>query len=186
MSKEKKINSLKEKYLKEITPTLKETLKISNVMEVPKVEKVVLNMWIGTYIKSGNKDYSSLQEHLKLIAWQAPTVRYAKKAISNFKLRAGMPVWLSVTLRGDNMYNFLEKLVNIVLPRVRDFRWINKNGFDKSGNYNFWIKEHTIFLEVPKDDVIQTHGIQITVKTTAKDKEGGKELLKLLWFPFSK
>jgi large subunit ribosomal protein L5 len=107
-------------------------------------------------------------------------VRYAKKAISNFKLRAGMPVGLSVTLRGDNMYNFLEKLVNIVLPRVRDFRGVNKNGFDKAGNYNFGIKEHTIFLEVPQDDVVQAHGIQITVKTTAKNKEGGKELLKLL------
>ena len=177
---------LKEKYLKEIAPALKEKLKISNVMEIPKVEKVVLNIWIWTYVRSGNKDYSSLQEHLRLISLQAPTVRYAKKAISNFKLRAGMPVLLCVTLRWDSMYNFLEKLVNIVLPRVRDFRGINKNGFDKAWNYNFWIKEHTIFLEVPQDDVIQPHGIQVTVKTTAKDKESWKELLTLLWFPFSK
>lgn len=177
---------LKEKYIKEIAPKLQEILGISNPMEIPKVEKVVLNMWIWTYIRSGNKDYSTLQEHLKLISGQAPTVRYAKKAISNFKLRAGMPVWLSVTLRWDNMYNFLEKLVHVVLPRVRDFRGINKNGFDKTWNYNFGVKEHSIFLEVPQDDVIQTHGIQITVKTTAKTKEAGKELLGLLWFPFSK
>jgi len=177
---------LKEKYLNEIVPALKEKLEIENIMEVPKIDKVVLNMWIWTFIRSWNKDYSVLQEHLKLIAWQAPTVRYAKKAISNFKLRAWMPVWLSVTLRGDRMYNFLEKLINIVLPRVRDFRWVNKKGFDKQWNYNFWIKEHSIFLEVPQDDVVKTHWIQITVKTTARSAEAGKELLTAVWFPFSK
>ena len=155
-------------------------------MEVPKIEKVVLNMWIWTYIRTGNKDFSSLKEHLALIAGQAPTVRYAKKAISNFKLRAGMPVGLSVTLRGDRMYDFLEKLIHIVLPRVRDFRWISKKSFDTEGNYNFWIKEHSIFLEVPQDDVVKPHGLQITVKTTAKNKEHGKELLEQLGFPFAK
>lgn len=177
---------LKEKYLNEIVPALKEKLEIQNVMDIPKVEKVVLNMGIGTYIKSGNKDYSSLEQHLALIAGQKPTVRYAKKAISNFKLRAWMPVGLSVTLRGEKMYSFLEKLIHVVLPRVRDFRGINKNGFDTEGNYNFGIKEHTIFLEVPHDDVIKTHGIQVTVKTTAKSKEAWKELLTQMWFPFSK
>ena len=177
---------LKEKYLKEIVPALKKTLKIANIMEVPKVEKVVLNMWIWTYIRSGNKDYSVLQEHLKLISWQAPTVGFAKKAISNFKLRAWMPVWLSVTLRWDNMYNFLEKLVNIVLPRIRDFRGVSKRGFDKQWNYNFWVKEHSIFLEVPQSDVVNNHWIQITIKTTAQNKDAWKELLIALWFPFSK
>ena len=178
--------SLREKYNKEVAPKLQEKLEIKNVMQIPKIEKVVLNMWIWTYIRSGNKDYSSLKQHLDLIAWQASTVRYAKKAISNFKLRAWMPVGLSVTLRWDRMYNFLDKLVNIVLPRVRDFRWINKNGFDSQGNYNFWIKEHTIFLEVPQNDVVKTHGLQITIKTTANNKEGGKLLLEELGFPFSK
>jgi len=177
---------LKEKYLKEIVPALKEKLELSNIMEVPKLEKIVLNMWIWTYVRSGNKDFSSLQEHLSLIAGQACTVRYAKKAISNFKLRAWMPVWLSVTLRGDAMYNFLEKLINVVLPRVRDFRWINKKGFDNQGNYNFWIKEHSIFLEIPHNDVIKNHGLQITVKTTAKNKEAWRELLTQMWFPFAK
>lgn len=177
---------LKEKYLKEIVPALKEKLEVSNIMEVPKIEKVVLNMWIWTYVRTGNKDFSSLQEHLSLIAGQACTVRYAKKAISNFKLRAWMPVWLTVTLRWESMYNFLEKLIHIVLPRVRDFRWINKKGFDNQWNYNFWIKEHSIFLEVPQDDVIKNHWLQITVKTTAKNKEAWKELLTQMWFPFSK
>lgn len=177
---------LKEKYLKEIIPVLKDTLQLSNIMEVPKIEKVVLNMWIWTYVRTGWKDFSSLQEHLSLIAGQACTIRYAKKSVSNFKLRAGMPVWLSVTLRWEKMYDFLDKLINAVLPRVRDFRGINKKGFDLQGNYNFWIKEHSIFLEVPQDDVVKTHGIQITVKTTAKNKEAWKELLTQMWFPFSK
>jgi len=177
---------LKDKYVNEIIPSLKEKLEISNIMDVPKLEKVVLNMWIWTYIRSGNKDYSSLKEHLSLISWQSCTVRYAKKAVSNFKLRAWMPVWLTVTLRGDNMYNFLEKLIHIVLPRVRDFRWVNKKWFDKSWNYNFWLKDHTIFLEVPQNDVVKSHWLQITVKTTAKTSEAWKELLKQLWFPFSK
>ena len=97
-----------------------------------------------------------------------------------------MPVWLSVTLRGDNMYAFLEKLVNIVLPRVKDFRWISKKSFDSEGNYNFWIKEHTIFPEVPQLDVVKPHGIQITIKTNTGDKEASKMLLEELGFPFSK
>ncbi len=177
---------LKEKYEKQIVPALKDSLELSNIMEVPKLEKVVLNMWIWTYVRTGNKDFSSLQEHLSLIAGQACTVRYAKKAVSNFKLRAWMPVWLSVTLRWERMYDFLEKLIHAVLPRVRDFRGINKNGFDNQGNYNFWVKEHTIFLEVPQNDVVKPHGIQITVKTTAKNKEAWKELLTQMWFPFSK
>lgn len=178
--------SLKETYNKEIVWKLKESLKIDNIMDVPKLEKVVLNMGIWTYIRTWNKDYNVLKQHLALISWQAPTVRYARKAISNFKLREWMPVWLTVTLRGDSMYNFIDKLINIILPRVRDFRWISKNSFDKEWNYNFWIKEHSIFLEVPQDDVVKNNGIQITVKTTAKNKESWRELLKSLGFPFSK
>lgn len=178
--------SLKETYTKEISPKLMETLACKNVMEVPKFEKVVLNMWIGTYIRTGNKDYSVLRDHLALISGQAPVVKLAKKSISNFKLREGMPVGLTVTLRWDTMYNFLDKLVNVVLPRVRDFRGISSKSFDSEGNYNFWIKEHTIFPEVPQDDVVKNHGIQITIKTTAKTKEAWKELLTLSGFPFSK
>ncbi len=178
--------SLREKYNKEIAPKLKDSLKIDNVMNIPKIEKIVLNMGIWSYLRAWNKDYTVLKQHLALISGQAPVVRYAKKSISNFKLREWMPVWLSVTLRGDAMYNFLEKLINIVLPRVRDFRWISKNSFDKEGNYNFGIKEHSIFLEVPQDDVIKNHGIQITVKTTARSKDEWRELLSSIGFPFSK
>ncbi len=178
--------NLKEKYKKEVSPKLKEKLQLNNVMEVPKIEKVVLNMWIWSYIRSWNKDFSSLKNHLALISWQAPILRTAKKAISNFKLRAWMPVWLTVTLRWDKMYNFLEKLVNIVLPRVRDFRWISKKSFDKKGNYNFWIKEHSIFPEVPHDDVIQNHWLQITIKINNSSVDASKELLTMMWFPFSK
>ena len=177
---------LRQKYIKEIVPALKNKLGTKNIMEVPKIEKIVLNMGIWTYIRTWNKDYSSLKEHLSLIAWQAVTVRHAAKAISNFKLRAWMPVWLAVTLRWDSMYNFIDKLINVVLPRVRDFRWISKKSFDTEGNYNFWIKEHSIFLEVPQDDVIKNHWIQITIKTTAKTKEEWRELLEMMWFPFSK
>ena len=178
--------SLKEQYKKDVFPALKKSLDLKNDMEVPKLEKVVLNMWIWTYVRSGNKDFSSLVEHMSLIAGQAPTIRYAKKAISNFKLRAGMPVGLSVTLRGDKMYDFLDKLINIVLPRVRDFRWVSKRSFDREWNYNFGITEHTIFPEVPHDDIVKTHGLQITVKSTATSKESGKALLEGLGFPFSK
>lgn len=177
---------LKEKYTKEIAPALLKELGISNVMDIPKLEKVVINMWIWSYIRAWNKDFTQLQNHLSLISGQSPVVRYASKSISNFKLREGMPVWLCVTLRGDNMYNFLEKLVNVVLPRVRDFRGISKKSFDKSGNYNFWVNEHTIFPEVPQDDVVKAHGIQITVKTTAKDPDGGRALLEKMAFPFMK
>ena len=178
--------TLKDTYKKEIVAKLQKDLKCENVMAVPKLEKVVLNMGIGTYIRNGNKDYSVLQEHLALISGQAPVVKNAKKAISNFKLRAGMPVGLTVTLRGDNMYNFLEKLVNIVLPRVRDFRGISPKSFDNEGNYNFGIKEHTIFPEVPQDDVVKNHGIQITVKTTATSADAGRALLTEMGFPFIK
>jgi len=178
--------SLKDTYTKDILPKLQKDLAISNVMDVPKLEKVVLNMGIGTYIRSGNKDYSVLVEHLALISGQAPVVKNAKKAISNFKLRAWMPVGITVTLRGENMYDFLEKLVNVVLPRVRDFRGISSKSFDSNGNYNFGIKEHTIFPEVPQDDVVKNHWLQITVKTTAKSADAWRALLTEMGFPFAK
>jgi len=177
---------LKEKYIKEIAPELLKELGIKNAMEIPKLEKVVINMWIWSYIRAWNKDFSQLQNHLSLIAGQSPVVRYASKSISNFKLREWMPVGLCVTLRGENMYNFLEKLVHVVLPRVRDFRGISKKSFDKNGNYNFWVSEHTIFPEVPQDDVVKAHGIQITVKTTARTPEEGRALLEKMEFPFVK
>ncbi len=178
--------SLKETYKKEIAPALQKDLNIANTMDIPKVEKIVINMGIWSYIRAWNKDFSSLQRDLSLIAGQSPVVRYASKSISNFKLREGMPVGMCVTLRGDNMYNFLEKVVNVVLPRVRDFRGISRKSFDKNWNYNFGVSEHTIFPEVPQDDVVKPHGIQITIKTTAKTPEAGRALLEKMAFPFVK
>jgi len=177
--------SFKAKYQSEIAPALNKELDVKNPMLTPKIEKVVLNMGIGTYIRNGNKDYTSLIDDLTLIAGQKPVVRNAKKSISNFKLREGMPVWLSVTLRGDQMYAFLEKLVTVVMPRIRDFRWISKKSFDKDGNYNFWVKEHTIFPEVPQNDIVKPHGLQITI-TTNSGVEGSRALLDKYGFPFAK
>ncbi len=177
---------LKEKYTKRVLPELMKSEGYANIMQAPKIEKIVLNMWIGTYIKQGNKDFEPLKQALNLISGQACTVRYAKKSISNFKLREGMPVWLSVTLRGEKMYNFLEKMIDVVLPRVRDFRWIPKKSFDNEGNYNFWIKEHTIFPEVPQNDVVKTHGLQITISTKNTTKDSWRKLLELMGVPFAK
>lgn len=178
--------SFKAKYQAEIVPTLRKELDIKNPMLTPRIEKVVLNMGIGTYIRNGNKDFSSLMEDLQRISGQKPVVRYARKSVSNFKLREGMPVGLSVTLRGDRMYNFLEKLVQVVLPRVRDFRGISKRSFDKKGNYNFGIKEHVIFPEIPQNDIVKPHGLQITIATNNNDVEGSKKLLNEFGFPFTK
>jgi large subunit ribosomal protein L5 len=177
---------LKEKYNKEIVSQLKDELWIKNIMEIPKVEKIVLNMGIWSYIRAWNKDFSSLEKDLALIAGQKPVIKYARKSISNFKLREGMPVWLTVVLRWDKAYTFLEKMVDIVIPRIRDFRWLSKKSFDKEGNYNFGIKEHTIFPEVPQTDVVKPHGLQITVKINAKAKEHWVTLLEKMGFPFAK
>ncbi len=176
----------KEHYIKEILPKLKKELWIKNTMEVPKIEKVVLNMGIWTFLKSWGKDYTSLKSDLSLIAWQLPVVKNAKKAISNFKLKEWMPVWIMVSLRGDRMFYFLEKLTTIILPRIRDFRWLSPKSFDKEGSYNFGIKEHTIFPEVPTHDVVKPHWLQITIKIKSKSKEYSKALLLAMWFPFSK
>lgn len=177
---------LKEKYLSEIAPAIKKESSLANVMQIPKIEKIVLNMWIWTYIRTWNKDYASLKQDLALISWQQPVVKLAKKAVSNFKLRAWMPVWLTVTLRWENMYAFLERLIDVVLPRVKDFRWVSKRSFDSEWNYNFWIKEHTIFPEVPQLDVVKPHWLQITIKTNVSNRQASIMLLEKMGFPFSK
>ncbi len=169
-----------------ILPELQKTLKIDNVMQLPRFEKIVLNMGIGTYVASGNKDFSSLKSDLALIAGQVPRINNSRKAISNFKLREGMPVGMTVTLRGERMYAFLDKLIAIILPRVRDFRGISSRGFDGAGNFNFGVKEHTIFPEVPQLDVVKPHGLQITFKLKSQSKEHSKALLDALHFPFTR
>jgi large subunit ribosomal protein L5 len=178
--------SFKEHYQKNVLPALAKELGIENPMQIPHIEKIVLNMGIGTYVASGNKDFSSLKNDLALIGGQLPRINHARKAISNFKLRQGMPVGMMVTLRGERMYAFLEKLIKIVLPRVRDFRGISSKSFDEAGNFHFGVKEHTIFPEVPQLDVVKPHGLQITVKFRTQSKEHSRSLLEKLGFPFVK
>ena len=178
--------SFKENYTQKVLPEIAKELDIKNPMQLPMIEKVVVNMGIGSYVASGHKDFSSLKNDLALITGQLPRVNHARKSVSNFKLREGMPVGMKVTLRGQRMYDFLEKLNAVVLPRVRDFRGISAKSFDKDGNFNFGIKEHTIFPEVPQLDVVKTHGMQITIKFKTQSKEHSHALLKKLGFPFSR
>ena len=180
------MSSFKKNYIEKILPELAKELGIENPMQIPRIEKIVLNMGIGTYVAAGNKDFSSLKNDLALISGQLPRINHARIAISNFKLRKGMPVGMMVTLRGDRMLAFLEKLIAIVLPRVRDFRGISAKGFDKAGNFNFGIREHTIFPEVPQLDVVKPHGLQVTVKIKTGDTAHSKALLDKLGFPFTK
>ena len=178
--------SFKENYTQKVLPEIAKELDIKNPMQLPMIEKVVVNMGIGSYVASGHKDFSSLKNDLALITGQLPRVNHARKSVSNFKLREGMPVGMMVTLRGQRMYDFLEKLIAVVLPRVRDFRGISAKSFDKDGNFNFGIKEHTIFPEGPQLDVVKTHGMQITIKFKTQSKEHSHALLKKLGFPFSR
>ncbi len=175
--------TLKERFKQEIAPELQKELKIKNLNAVPKLKKVVINVGIGKLL-AGGKDYSEIEENIKLIAGQKPIVTRSRKSISNFKLREGQPVGITVTLRGDSMYDFTSKLVNIVLPRTRDFRGISNRSFDGQGNYSLAIREHTVFPEINPDDIIKLHGIQLTFVTSAQDNEGGYQLLKALGFPF--
>lgn len=180
------MSTFKENYIKNVLPALAKELDIKNPMLLPHIEKIVLNMGIGTYVAQGNKDFSNLKNDFALIAGQLPRINYARKSISNFKLREGMPVGMMVTLRGERMYHFLEKLIAVVLPRVRDFRGVSARSFDAEGNFNFGIKEHTIFPEVPQLDVVKTHGLQVTIKFSSKNPKASKALLEKLSFPFTK
>ncbi|EOD01002.1 50S ribosomal protein L5 [Caldisalinibacter kiritimatiensis] len=176
---------LKEKYNKEVIPALMEKFKYDNIMEVPKLEKIVINMGIGD-AKENPKSFEAAIEELALISGQKPAVTRAKKSVSNFKIREGMPVGCKVTLRGERMYHFLDKLVNIALPRVRDFRGVSPTAFDGRGNYALGIKEQLIFPEIEYDKVDRVRGMDIIVVTTAKTDEEARELLALLGMPFKK
>jgi len=172
-------------FKSEVIPALQKELKIKNPMAVPRISKVKLNVGIGSLSKN-TKDFSDIIENITKISGQKPVVTKAKKAISNFKLREGMPVGITVTLRGKNMYEFLYKLVNVVFPRVRDFRGISPRSFDGQGNYSVGFKEALVFPEINPDDVLNIHGIQVTVTTTAKNDEEGRALLTKIGFPFKK
>lgn len=174
-----------EQFKKEVVPVLQKELSIKNPMAVPRLSKVKLNVGIGTLTKN-TKDYSDVVSNVSKISGQKPVVTKAKIAISNFKLRQGMPTGITVTLRGKNMYEFVYRLVNIVCPRVRDFRGLNPKSFDGHGNYSIGFKEALVFPEISPDDVLNVHGIQVTIETTAKNDEEGRALLTMMGFPFKK
>lgn len=170
-------------YKKEIVPRLKERFGLMNVMQVPKVEKVVLNVGYGRHVK--DKAYIDTAEAtLEAISGQKPVHNKAKKSISNFKIREGMPIGVSVTLRGPRMYDFLDKLVSVTFPRVRDFRGISPKIFDRQGNCTIGFKENIAFPEIKADAIDKIHGLEVVVHTSAPNKEQGLALLKELGFPF--
>ena len=177
------MSQLKTYYDSEVIPKLMETFKYKNIMEVPKVEKIVLNMGLGEAIQN-IKILDSAVEELKLICGQQPIITRAKKSIAAFKLRAGMPIGCMVTLRRAHMWDFLYKLVNIALARVRDFRGVSGKAFDGRGNYSLGIKELIIFPEIDYDKIDRIKGLNVSIVTTARNDEEGKELLKLLGMPF--
>lgn len=176
---------LKELYYKEIVPALMEKFQYKNIMEVPKLEKVVVNMGVGD-AKENPRFLESAIEDLSLITGQRPIVTQAKKSISNFKLRQGMKIGAKVTLRGDRMYEFVDKLLNVALPRVRDFRGVSEKSFDGRGNYSLGIREQLIFPEIDYDKVEKVRGMDIAFVTTAKTDEEAREFLRLLGMPFEK
>ena len=175
---------LQEKYEKEIAKMLEKELSRSNKLSLPKLLKVSVNIGIGNDVTSGNKDYSATENNLAEITGQKPKLRKARLAVSNFKLREGMPVGLSVTLRGKRMYDFVDRLVNIALPRVRDFRGISVKGFDRKGNFCLGIKDCAIFPEVDNENLTKSHGLQVNVCTSAENDREAYLLLKALGFPF--
>lgn len=175
--------TLQDKYRKELAPALQKSRGYSNVMQIPRLTKIVVNMGISSQV---DKDtFKVLVEDLGRITGQRAQVTKSRKSIANFKLRQGQPVGARVTLRGARMYEFLERLIHIALPRIRDFRGIPNRGFDGRGNYTLGLKEHTIFPEIDPDQVKKVHGMDITLVTTAKTNEEAKELLKMLGMPFA-
>ena len=174
---------LKNKYREEVMPALKQRFGYKNVMEIPRLEKVVINMGLGD-CKDNSKALETAVSELTIIAGQKPLVTRAKKSIANFKVRAGMNVGAKVTLRGDRMYEFTDKLVSIVLPRTRDFRGVSAKAFDGRGNYSLGVREQLIFPEIEYDKVEKIRGMEMVFVTTAKTDEEAKELLRLLGMPF--
>ena len=176
---------LQEKYLSEAVKGMMDKFNYKNVMEIPKIEKVVINMGIGEAV-ANSKALDSAVADLTLIAGQRPVITKAKKSIAAFKLRQGMPIGTKVTLRGDRMYYFLDKLMNIALPRVRDFRGVNPTAFDGRGNYTLGLKEQLIFPEIEYDKVDKARGMDITIVTTATTDEEGRDMLTMMGMPFEK
>jgi len=176
---------LKDKYNKEIRPKLMETQHYQNVMQVPRLEKVVVSIGLGEAITNA-KALEGAEKDLPIITGQKPIITRSKKSIANFKLREGMPIGMKVTLRRERMYDFVERLVNVVLPRLREFHGIPRNSFDGRGNYTLGLKEQTIFPEIEYDKIDKVRGLEITIVTTAKTDEDGRLLLEMMGMPFSK
>lgn len=174
---------LYDQYKSEIVPKLMEKFQYKNIMQVPRIERVVVNIGVGEAIQNP-KALDGAVNDLTLIVGQKPVVTRAKKSIAGFKLREGMAIGCKVTLRGDRMYNFLDKLINLALPRVRDFRGVSPQAFDGRGNYSLGIKEQTIFPEIEYDKIDKIRGLEVVVVTTAKTDEEARELLKHMGMPF--
>ncbi len=177
------MSTLKEKYLEEVRPALIEHFSYKNVLEAPRLEKVVINMGIGEG-KDNPKLLEAAVSELSLITGQKPVITKAKRSVASFKLREGMSIGCKVTLRGERMYDFMSKLINVALPRVRDFRGISLRSFDGHGNYSLGLREQIIFPEINYDDVEKIQGMDIIIVTTAKTDEEARELLRLLGMPF--
>jgi len=176
---------LANEYKEEILPQLMEKFNYNNVMEAPKLEKIVVNVGLGD-AKEDTKLLDTVVDEIARITGQRPTVTRAKKSIANFKIREGMPVGVKVTLRGEQMFEFLYKLINVTMPRIRDFRGVSPKSFDGRGNYSLGISEHTVFPEINIDDVDNVHGLEITIVTSAETDEEAFELLSIMGMPFKK
>ena len=179
------MNRVQQNYLENIKPALMKKFAYTTVMQVPKLEKIVLNMGVGDAIQN-SKLIDAAVEDLTVITGQKPVITKARKSIANFKLREGVAIGCKVTLRGERMYEFFDKLVSVALPRVRDFRGLSKDSFDGRGNYTLGIKEQLIFPEINYDKVLKIRGMDIVIVTTANTDEEGRELLKELGMPFKK
>lgn len=179
------MEALKEYYLKEVAPALRKEYSYKSSMETPKIEKIVINMGVGD-ATTDSKYLDAALKDLEVVAGQKPIITKAKKSIAGFKVREGQQIGCKVTLRGDNMYIFLDKLIKVALPRVRDFRGLSKTSFDGRGNYTIGIKEQLIFPEVDYDKVIKVRGMDIVIVTTAKNNKEALTLLTLMGLPFKK
>jgi large subunit ribosomal protein L5 len=182
MAEKKELTNIKRKYLEKVMPELMKKFAYKNVMEAPRLEKIVINMGVGEAIND-SKILEAAVKDLSLITGQQPLITRSKAAIAGFKLRADVPVGCRVTLRRDRMYEFFDRLVNIAIPRIRDFRGLSQKSFDGRGNYSFGVKEHIIFPEINYDRILKIMGMDITIVTTAKTDEEARELVTLLGMP---
>jgi large subunit ribosomal protein L5 len=179
------MSALRERYKKEVVPGLMERYGYKNVMQVPRLEKVVVSIGVGEAIQNA-KALESAESDLVAISGQHPVTTRAKRSIAAFRLRAGMPIGLKVTLRGERMYHFLDKLMNVVLPRIREFKGVSPDSFDGCGNYTLGLKEQTVFPEIEYDKIDKLRGLEVSIITKASTDEEGRHLLELLGMPFSK